>query len=177
MKKALCFAFCFFVLFSLTSCSEDARPDMETLSRRMSLINENYAFDYFDAFIYDDAYHITFSLCSEDDVLMSVRTDKAGNIDEITVIAYAEKMKTEGERNAYMNFSSAVIDSFAQLSDKEKIEKNKKLSYRNPKRYFSDLYEEYSSLRHNFIFSSNSAYISLYCDYYEIMDLTESDIF
>ena len=176
MKKVLCFVMLFILSVSLTSCAESPRPDIETLSQKMSMINENYAFDYFDMFVYDDAYHVTFSLCSEDDILLTIHTDAAGNIENVTVIAQAENMKTPGERNAYMNFSSAVIDCFTQLSDREKAERDKNLSYKNPQSYFSDLYEKYSSLRYNFIFSSNSAYISLYCEYFEVMNLTQSDI-
>lgn len=174
MKKTVCFIMVFFVLFCFSSCSQEARPDMETLSKRLTVINVNYAFDYFDAFMYDGAYHVYFSLCSEDDILLSIHTDKNGNIDDVTVIAYAENMKTEGERNAYMNFSSAVIDCFAGLSEKEKKEKEKNLSYRKPSLYFSDLYETYSALRYNFIFSSNSAYISLYCEYSDVIEITSA---
>ena len=162
----------FIILFCFSSCSQETRPDMETLSKRLSVINENYAFDYFDAFMYDGAYHVYFSLCSEDDILLSIHTDGNGKIDDMTVIAYAENMKTEGERNAFMNFSSAVVDCFTQLSEKEKKEKEKSLSYQKTNLYFSDLYETYSSLRNNFIFSSNSAYISLYCEYSDVIDIT-----
>ena len=172
MKKAVCIIMLFVCLFCFSSCVEDARPDMETLSKRMAVINENYAFDYFDAFLYDGAYHVYFSLCSEDDILLSIHTDSNGNIDDVTVIAYAENMKTEGERNTFMNFSSAVADSFTQLNEKEKKEKEKNLSYLKPNLYFSNLYETYSALRYNFIFSSNSAYISLYCGYSDVIDLT-----
>lgn len=175
MKKTVCIILVFIILLSFTSCTQEARPDMEALSERLSAINENYAFDYFDAFMYDGAYHVYFSLCSEDDILLSIHTDDAGNIDDVTVIAYAENMKTEGERNAFMNFSSAVVDCFSQLSEKERNEKDKTLSYRKPKLYFSDIYETYSSLRYKFVFSSNSAYISLYCEYYEVMDITEEN--
>lgn len=172
MKKAVCIIMFFVLLFCFSSCSQESRPDMETLSKRLSVINESYAFDYFDAFMYDGAYHVYFSLCSEDDILMSIRTDKNGNIDDVTVIAYAENMKTEGERNAFMNFSSAVVDCFSQLNEKEKKEKEKSLSYRKPNLYFSNLYETYSALRYNFIFSSNSAYISLCCEYSDVIEMT-----
>lgn len=172
MKKAVCIIMIFVFLFFCSSCSQDARPDMETLSNRLSVINENYAFDFFDAFMYDGAYHVYFSLCSEDDILMSLHTDKDGNIDDVTVIAYAENMRTQGERNAFMNFSSAVVDCFSQLSEKEKKEKDKSLSYQKPNLYFSDTYEKYSALRYNFIFSSNSAYISLYCEYSDVIEMT-----
>ena len=173
MKKTVSIILCIVFLVSFSSCTEEERPDMTALSERLALINEYYAFDYFDAFIYDGAYHVYFSLCSEDDVMLSIHTDEVGNIDDVTVTAVAEKMKTDGERNAYMNFSSAVIDSFTGLSEKEKKEKEKSLSYQKPKLYFSDLYETYSALRYNFVFSSNSEYISLYCEYSEVMDLTD----
>ena len=176
MKKAVCIIMIFILLFCFSSCTQDARPDMETLSKRMAVINENYAFDYFDAFLYDGAYHVYFSLCSEDDILLSIRTDSDGNIDDVAVTAYAENMKTEGERNAFMNFSSAVADCFAELSEKEKKEKEKSLSYRKPNLYFSNLYETYSALRYNFIFSSNSAYICFYCEYDDVIDLTHEQI-
>ncbi|MBO5935484.1 MAG: hypothetical protein J6Q94_08350 [Clostridia bacterium] len=173
MKKFVSVFLCFIILFGFSACTEEARPDMTALSERLALINEYYAFDYFDAVIYDGAYHVYFSLCSENDVLLSLHTDEAGNIDDVTITAVAEKMKTDGERNAYMNFSSAVIDSFTSLSEKDVKEKEKSLSYRKPGLYFSDLYETYSALRYNFVFSSNSEYISLYCEYTEIMEVTD----
>ena len=173
MKKIVCVFLCFIILFGFSACTEEARPDMTALSERLALINEYYAFDYFDAVIYDGAYHVYFSLCSENDIMLSVHTDNDGNIDDVTVTAVAEKMKTDGERNAFMNFSSAVIDCFANLSEKEKKEKEKSLSYRKPRLYFSDLYETYSALRYNFVFSSNSEFISLYCEYAEVIDVTD----
>ena len=172
MKKIISVFLLFVILFGFSACTEDARPDMTALSERLASINEYYAFDYFDAVVYDGAYHIYFSLCSENDVMLSVHADNEGNIDDVTVIAAAEKMKTDGERKAYMNFSSAVIESFADLSEKEKKEKEKSLSYKKPGLYFSDLYETYSALRYNFVFSSNSEFISLYCEYTEIMEVT-----
>lgn len=172
MRKTVSVIMCFMLLFSLCSCSEEARPDMETLSAKLGEINENYAFDYFDAFLYEGAYQLYFSLCSEDDILLSICTDKDGNIDSVTVTAYAEKMKTDGQRNAFMNFSSAVIDCFASLSDRERTEKDSKLSYKKPNLYFSSLYETYESLNYNFIFSSNSVYISLFCEYFEPVELS-----
>ena len=173
MKKIVAVILCFIILFGFSACTEDPRPDMTALSERLALINEYYAFDYFDAVIYDGAYHVYFSLCSENDVMLSLHTDDAGNIDDVTITAVAEKMKTDSERNAFMNFSSAVIDSFTDLSEKEMKEKEKSLSYKKPGLYFSDLYETYSALRYNFVFSSNSEYISLYCEYTEIMEVTD----
>lgn len=172
MKKAVLPIICFALIFSLSSCSEEARPDMEALSAELAEINENYSFEFFDAFLYEGAYQLYFSLCSEDDILLSVCTDEEGNIDSVTVTAYAEKMKTDGQRNAFMNFSSAVIDCFTALSDKEKAEKNSSLSYKKPNLYFSSLYETYESLNYKFIFSSNSVYISLFCEYFEPVELS-----
>lgn len=173
MKRIFTVFMSFTLLLSLSSCTKNSRPDLTTLSDKMAIINEKYAFDYFDAFIYDDAYHIYFSLCSEDDVLLSLHIDDNGNIDDVNILAYAEKMKNNDEKKAYMDFTCAVIDCFTELNEKEKSEKEKSLSYQKPELYFSDLYETFSALRYNFIFSSNSSYISLYCEYYEIMDNTD----
>lgn len=177
MKKILTVLLCFVVIFSLAGCTESERPDYEMLSERMSQINEHYAFEYFDMFLYEGAYHVYFSLCSEDDIMLSMVLDENSNIDSVTVTAEKTKMTTEGQRNAFKSFSSALISSFAQLSDKEKRELSDNLSYENINFYFSDLYETYSALRYDFTFSSNSQYINLCCEYVEVMeDVTNNNL-
>lgn len=148
---------------------------MAILSQRMSEINENYGFDYFDSFVYDGANRIFFSLCSENDVLLTINTNAVGKIKKVNITAVNDSMKTEGERQAYKNFSSAVINSFANLSEKELRERDDELSYTNTKTYFSDIYETYSSKRYHFTFTSNSEFISLDCEYYEQYDISEKN--
>lgn len=160
------------ILLLLSSCTAEGRPDCAVFSDRLSKIDERYAFDYFDMFLYDDTYNVYFDLCGKDDVLLSVNTDSSGNIDNLTVTANIESFASDNERNEYMKFACAVTDSFARLSEKEKKELDENLSYKNPELYFTDLYETYSALRYNFIFSSNSEFICLYCEYYEVMELT-----
>ena len=148
---------------------------MTVLSERMALVNEHYAFDYFDTFIYDGANRIFFSLCSENDILLTINTDENGKIDKINITAVKDSMKTDGEKEAFRNFSSAAADAFAPLSEKEKKERDDTLSFKKTNKYFSDLYETYTSKRYKFIFSSNSEYISLDCEYYEQYDITEKN--
>lgn len=173
MKKFIPILLCLSLLTCLTSCTQPDRPDYELFSKRMSKVNEHYSFEYFDMFLYDNAYHVYFSLCSEDDLMLSLTIDDNGNIDSLTVTADKSKMTTEGERNAFKSFTVATINSFAQLSDKEYSSLKKNLSYENTNFYFSDLYETYSSLRYNFIFSSNSQSINFYCEYNEVIDDNE----
>lgn len=170
MKKVIALLLIPIALFSLASCTAQSRPNYDMLSTRLEKINENYAFDYFDMFIYDNAYHVYFSLCSEDDILLSMHTDSSGNIDDLTITARAENFKTESEKQKFADFSSAVIDSYAELSANEAAELENTLSFNKPERYFADLYEKYSSLRYHFIFSSNTEFICLYCEYYEMME-------
>lgn len=176
MKKITVIILCLLFLIPISGCTEPDRPDYELLSQRMSKINEHYAFEYFDMFLYDNAYHIYFSLCSEDDLMLSLTIDDNGNIDSLTVTADKSKMTTEGERNAFKSFTVATINSFAELSDNEYSLLKKNLSYENTNFYFSDLYETYSSLRYNFIFSSNSQSINFYCEYNEVIENEELTI-
>lgn len=170
MMKFASVLLCCLLIFSFSGCTEPERPDYELLSERMAQINQHYAFEYFDMFRYEGAYHVYFSLCSNDDVMLSFVLDENSNIENVTVTADKSKMTTDGERNAYKSFASAVISSFADLSDKEKKELSENLSFENTNFYFSDLYETYSALRYNFIFSSNSQCINLYCEYVEVME-------
>lgn len=170
MKKAVGIFLVLVMMFTFAACSEETRIGYNTLSDRLGKINENYKFEYFDLFLYDETYHVTFSLCSEDDVMLSLHTDDNGAIEDLTVTAKADKMKTDGERNAFASFAAAVVSCYADLSEKEQKELTGKLSFGNPKRYFSDLYETYTAQRYRFIFSSNEKFISLYCEYYEIME-------
>ena len=158
-----------------TGCAEESEPDMAILSQRMAQINEHYGFDYFDSFVYDGANRIFFSLCSENDVLLTVNTDPEGKIKKVNITAVRDSMSTEGEKQAYKNFTSAVINSFAELSDKENRQLYNSLSVGNTNSYFSDLYETYSSKRYHFVFTSNSEFISLDCEYYEKFDITEEN--
>lgn len=170
MKK-LCCLFISFVLIFLCSCSSEPRPDVSMLADRLSLCDERYYFDYTDIFVYENVTHVYLSLCSEDDVMLSFETGHNGNIDSVTVTAFSDTMNTAEAREELKKLFCAVIDSFSMLSEYETEEKNKSLSYMNPDLYFSDIYETYTSLRNHFIFSSNSRYMCLYCDYYEVMSL------
>lgn len=173
MKKISAVLLILFILFSFSGCSENSRPDYEMLSERLAESNEHYAFDYFDMFLYDGAYHVYYSLCSEDDIMLTMVLDDEGIIDSVCVTAEKAKMTTDGQRNSFKSFSSAVINSFCTLSDKEKSELKNTLSLENVNFYFSNLYETYSALRYNFIFSSNSEYIIFNCEYVQSMeDLT-----
>lgn len=169
MKHFCAFSLIFTIIFSFSACTESSTPDYELLSAKLEKFNEHYAFDFFDMFQYDGAYHTYYSLCSEDDVLLSLVFDENYNIESVTVTAEKSKMTTDGQRNAFKSFSSAVINSFSTLSDKEQSEV-KKLSHENINLYFSDIYETYSALRYNFIFSSNSEYIAFYCEYVQVME-------
>ncbi len=155
----------------LCSCSSEARPDVTMFADRLSLCDERYYFDYADLFVYENVTHVYLSLCSEDDVMLSFETGNNGNVDSVTVTAFSDTMNTVDAREELKKLFCAVIDSFSMLSEYETEVKNKSLSYMNPDLYFSDIYETYTSLRNNFIFSSNSKYMCLYCDYYEVMSL------
>lgn len=170
MKKCVALILCMLIIFSFSGCSEPARPDYEMLAERMAQTDESYYFEYFDMFFYDGSYHVYFSLCSEDDVMLSMEFDENCNIDSVTVTADKSKMGTAVEKSAYKSFASAVISSFAVLTDKEKKELSENISFENTDSYFSDIYETYSALRYNFIFSSNSQSINLYCRYFEVME-------
>lgn len=170
MKK-LCCLFISFVMIFLCSCSSEARPDVSMFADRLALCDERYYFDYADLFIYENITHVYLSLCSEDDVMLSFETGHNGNIDSVTVTAFSDTMNTVEAREELKKLFCAVIDSFSMLSEYETEEKNKSLSYMNPDLYFSDIYETYTSLRNHFIFSSNSSYMCLYCDYYEVVSL------
>lgn len=170
MKKFFAFLLLPVMLFAFASCTEAARPDYAMLAKRLGAVNENYAFEYFDMFNYEDTYHVYLSVNNEDDVLLSMHTDDAGNIDDLTVTANIENFKTDAEKNALSDFFTAVINSYCELAADEREELAENLSFHKPESYFTDLYEKYSSLRHNFIFSSNAEFVCLYCEYYEIMD-------
>lgn len=169
MKHICVFFLIFTVILSFSSCSESSIPDYELLSKRLSEENENYSFDYFDMFQYDGAYHTYYSLCSEDDLLLSLTFDENTKISSVTITAEKSKMTTDSQRNAFKSFTSAVINSFCILSHKEKAEV-KKMNVENINLYFSDIYETYSALRYNFIFSSNSEYIIFHCEYIQVME-------
>ena len=170
MKKLCCLLIAFCMLF-LCSCSAEARPDVTMFADRLALCDERYYFDYTDMFIYENITHVYLSLCSVDDVMLSFEMGTNGNIDSVTVTAFSDMMNTSEAREELKTLFCAVVDSFSLLSEYETEEKNKSLSYMNPDLYFSDIYETYTSLRNNFIFSSNSMYMCLYCDYYEVMSL------
>ncbi|MBR5498171.1 MAG: hypothetical protein IKV76_09360 [Clostridia bacterium] len=167
MRKITALFVCIFMIFSFSGCSEPPRPDFTMLSDRLSEVNEKYHFEYFDMFLYEGAYHVYLSLASQDDVLLSMVFGENGNIDSVTVVADKEKSDSANGRKAYMAFVSAVIDSFAELTEKEQRELFEKLSVRNTDIYFTDIYESYSALRYNFVFSSDSEGVSFYCEYYE----------
>ncbi|MCD7774356.1 MAG: hypothetical protein LUH40_02080 [Clostridiales bacterium] len=174
MKKFLYAFVCAGVLLSFGGCTGESRPDYAELSRRLSEYNENYAFEYFDMFLYEGAYQVYFSLCSRDDVLLSMNFGEDGSIDNITVTACSDSMKTTGERAAYCSFALSAVSAFTMLSTEDIAKIQRNLSFDDTNIYFSDLYETYTLSRYNFIFSSNSEYICLYAEYFEEMELSGS---
>lgn len=169
MKKIISFTLLITVLFCFSSCSTQTRPDILMFSERLADIDARYGFSYYDMFIYENEHHVYLSICKENDVMLSFTTGSNGNIENITVTAFSDTIPADKEKEELQKVFNAVIDSFAILSDKEKEEKEKCLSYNNTGIYFTDIYETYSSLRNNFIFSSNPTFMCLYCEYYEVM--------
>ena len=171
MKKTISVLLLISILFSFSSCTTEKRPDILLFSERLSNIDERYGFDYFDMFIYENEHHVYLNICKENDVMLSFRIGNNSDIENVTVTAFSETVATGEEKEELKKVFNAVIDSFAMLSEKEKDEKEQILSYNNTDIYFTDLYETYSSLRNNFIFSSNPSFMCLYCEYYEIMSV------
>lgn len=169
MKRICAFFIVLSFIFSFSACTESSTPDYELLSKRLSAVNENYGFDYFNMFQYNGAYHTYYSICTEDDLLLSLTFDKEYNVSSVTVTAEKSKMTTDNQRKEFKSFVSAVIESFCTLSDKEKTDMQK-MNFNNIDLYFSDIYESYSALRYNFIFSSNSEYIIFDCKYVQVME-------
>ena len=169
MKKIISFTLLIAVLLSFSSCSKETRPDILMFSERLGAIDERYGFSYYDMFIYENEHHVYLNICKENDVMISFTTGNNANIENLTVTAFSDTTTTVEEKEELRKFYNAVIDSFAMLSDKEKEEKETCLSYNNTDMYFTDIYETYSSLRNNFIFSSNPTFMCLYCEYYEVM--------
>ena len=171
MKRIFVSLLSLILIFTFSSCTSQARPDIITFSKRLSAVNEHYGFDYFDLFIYENIYHTYLSLCEENDVMLSFQLSQNNNIENITVTVFSDMVKTENAKNEISKFFSTCIDSFALLSEKEKQEKDENLSYNDTSLYFTDLYETYSVLRNNIIFSSNPVYMCLYCEYSESVSL------
>ncbi len=171
MKKIISFTILIAILFSFSSCSSEKRPDIIMFSERLANIDERYGFDYFDMFIYEYEHHVYLNICKENDAMLSFTTGHNGNIENLTVTAFSDTSATAEEKEELKKLFNSVIDSFAMLSDKENEEKEKSLSFNNTDMYFTDLYETYSSLRNNFIFSSNPSFMCLYCEYYEVMSV------
>ena len=138
-------------------------------SERLSGIDERYGFGYSDMFIYENEQHVYLSINKENDIMLSFTTGNNANIENLTATVFSDTITTQEEKEEIRKFFSAFIDSFAMLSEKEKKEKETCLSYNNTGMYFTDIYETYSSLRNNFIFSSNPTFMCLYCEYYEVM--------
>lgn len=170
MKKIISLILIFSLSLAFSSCTNESRPDYEYLSAGLSAINEKYAFDYFDMFIYEDAYQVYLSLEAEDDVLLSFHSDEDGNISDITVTAYSKITSDDRKKAAYRDFAESVIKVFCGLSKEENEAVSGNLSYNDVDKYFTDLYETYTCGRYNFIFSSNSEFIYTYCQYFEAME-------
>lgn len=171
MKKTTTLIVIIAIMLSFSSCSSEKRPDIIMFSERLAAIDERYGFDFFDMFIYENEHHVYLNICKENDVMLSFTTGNNANIENLTVTAYSDTTATQEEKEELKKLFNAVIDSFAMLSEKEKEEKETCLSYNNTGTYFTDLYETYSSLRNNFIFSSNTSFMCLYCEYYEVMSV------
>ena len=171
MKKIISLLISVAVLLSFSSCSIEKRPDIIMFSERLANIDSRYGFDYFDMFIYENEHHVYLNLNKENDIMFSFVTGNNGNIENLTITAFSDTTTTAEEKEELKKLFNAVIDSFAMLSEKEYNEKDENLSYNNTDMYFTDLYETYSSLRNNFIFSSNLSFMCLYCEYYEIMTM------
>lgn len=94
MKKIYRSALLFFVfLFSLSSlvgCTRDERINAAEFERRLTKYDERCAFFDGEVFYRKPTYYTYYSFASERDVLLTVRHDKYGRVDRVTVTADAE---------------------------------------------------------------------------------------
>ncbi len=167
MKKILSLILIFTTFLTLCSCTSTARPDINTFAERMGKLDERYSFDYFDMFVYDDAYNVYLNICEPSDVMLSFKIDDGGNIDMITLSAYFTSVKTEDAKNEVQKLCFAVISCFADISEKELTELKQTLQYENTAKYFTNIYNTYSTNRNNFTFSSNKTYLCFCVEYKE----------
>lgn len=86
MKKIIAVILAF-VLLLCVGCSESTRFGMQELSRRLAQQDEKYAFSLDNVSLYNEYYHIPFSLEQEEDLLLSCKEDADGNLTQILLTA------------------------------------------------------------------------------------------
>lgn len=79
----------FFSLSFFTACTREERINVAELERRMAKYDENCSFLDGEVFYCKPTYYTYFSFESEQDVLLTVRHDKYGRVDRVTVTSDA----------------------------------------------------------------------------------------
>ena len=93
MKKIIAVILAF-VLLLCVGCSESTRFGMQELSRRLAQQDEKYAFSLDNVSLYNEYYHIPFSLVQEEDLLLSCKEDADGNLTQILLTAEKDTAPT-----------------------------------------------------------------------------------
>lgn len=156
-------------LLILSACRGEVKPDITALGEKMGRINPDFAFDYFNSFVFENAARVYFSIDGEDNALLTLSTDESGAITAINITAGRSGITTEAQKKQLASLFAAAAEAYALLTEKERSDCYAALSFDNTEAYFTDLFEQYRAQRYIFTFSSNSEYISLDIEYSDIV--------
>ena len=89
-KSVLLFFVLLFSLSGLVGCTRDERINAAEFERRLTKYDERCAFFDGEVFYRKPTYYTYYSFACERDVLLTVRHDKYGRVDRVTVTADAQ---------------------------------------------------------------------------------------
>lgn len=119
MKKTAALSVITALVFSFSACVKDKRFDYSELNLRLGKEAPEFVFDENGLFCSDGVYYVFYSLCSEDDMLLTLKEDEKGRLTRVCLTLDAEK--AEKGADAFSRLSLALAKIFIPELDTVKM--------------------------------------------------------
>ncbi len=168
MKKWIC-GLLAVILMLCAGCTASQRFGMQELSRRLGEQNERYAFSLDGVSLYNEYYHIPFSLEQEEDLLLSCKEDENGQLTQLLLTAEKDTAPT----GDFLAFSLLLIEVFCNVSSYEAVALAEQAGLTGEDVLFADHTGTAETGRYSFTFFSTPLSITAILSYDDAIVVTE----
>ncbi|MBQ3517760.1 MAG: hypothetical protein IJA31_00415 [Clostridia bacterium] len=148
--KRFCSLFLAITLVLCAGCSAPSRFGMQELSRRLEEKNERYAFSLDGVTLYNEYYHIPFSLVQGEDLLLSCKEDEKGQLTQLLLTAEKETAPADD----FLAFAQLLIEVFCSVNEYEAAAMTEEAGLTGADALFSDHTGTAKKGRYSFTFFS-----------------------
>lgn len=159
--KRLIYVLLVMVFVLCAGCTAPQRFGMQELSRRLEEQNERYAFSLDAVTLYNEYYHIPFSLEQEEDLLLSCKEDENGQLTQLLLTAEKDTAPTDD----FLTLSQLLLEIFCNVSEYEAAAMAEEAGMTGADVLFSDHTGKAEKGRYSFTFFSTPLSITAILTY------------